>query len=178
MNFLIVEYERHHAEMLFRLSDKDGLLSQVGRAEVAEAIKKSRRIFAPSSTEDIAEIYRILQGRAKSYRRQFLVNEKDGYIIVPVADISYISSEAGMARLYLKSRKQYNVDLSLDYIESQLDPMLFFRATRRHIVNITSIQRITKWFNRKVKIQLSEYSETEIIISKEKVSLLRQWLDR
>ncbi len=128
-------------------------------------------------TKEMTKIVRLLQLSPIRYRKQFLVNEKDGYIIVPVAEISYISTEAGIVCLYLKSRKQYMVDRSLEEIERQLDPMMFFRATRQHIVSVSSILRISKWFNRKLKVILTEYPETEIIVSKEKVTRLKQWLD-
>ena len=154
------------------------LLKPIDKDELAEAIEKSKRLFAQSATNEIAEIYRLLQGKSEAYRQRFLVSEKDGYITVPTSEISYISTESGVVRLYLKNRKQYTVDMSLDDIDTQLDPMLFFRATRQHIVNISSVQRISNWFNRKIKIILSEYPDAEIVVGKEKVSRLKQWLDR
>lgn len=154
------------------------LLKPIEKDELAEAIDKSKRMYSSSSAKEIAEIYRLLQGKSEAYRQRFLVGEKDGYITVPTSDISYISTESGVVRLYLKNRKQYTVDMSLDDIDAQLDPMQFFRATRQHIVNISSVQRISNWFNRKIKIILSEYTDAEIVVGKEKVSRLKQWLDR
>ncbi len=154
------------------------LLKPIEKDELADAIEKSKRMFAPSATKEIAEIYRMLQGKTEAYRQRFLVSEKDGYITVPVSAISYISTETGVVRLYLKSGKQYTVDMSLDDIDTQLDPMQFFRATRQQIVNISSVQRISNWFNRKIKIILSEYPDAEIVVGKEKVARLKQWLDR
>ena len=83
-----------------------------------------------------------------------------------------------MACLYLKNKKQYHIDMALDDIDTQLDPMQFFRATRRQIVNISSVQRISNWFNRKIKIVLTGYPDVEIVVGKDKVSRLKQWLDR
>lgn len=67
--------------------------------------------------------------------------------------------------------------MSLDDIDAQLDPLQFFRATRQQIVNISSVRRISNWFNRKIKIILSEYPDTDIVVGKEKVTRLKQWLD-
>ena len=133
---------------------------------------------APSATKEIAEIYRLLQGKPEVYRQRFLVAEKDGYITVPVSEISYISTESGLACLYLKNKRQYHIDMSLEDIDTQLDPLQFFRATRQQIVNISSVQRISNWFNRKIKIILSEYPDAEIVVGKDKVARLKQWLDR
>ena len=68
--------------------------------------------------------------------------------------------------------------MSLDDIDAQLDPLQFFRATRQQIVNISSVQRISNWFNRKIKVILTDYPDVEIVVGKDKVSRLKQWLDR
>ena len=117
-------------------------------------------------------------GKPEVYRQRFLVAEKDGYITVPVSEISYISAESGLARIYLKNERQYHIDMALDDIDTQLDPLQFFRATRRHIVNISSVRRISNWFNRKIRIILTEYPDAEIVVGKDKVTRLKQWLDR
>ncbi len=154
------------------------LLKPIEKEELIDAIEKSKRLSAHSATREIAEIYRLLQQKPEAYRQRFLVAEKDGYITVAVSEISYISTELGLVRLFLKNERQHTVEISLDDIDAQLDPTQFFRATRQHIVNITSVKRISNWFNRKTKIILSEYPDTEIVVGKEKVSRLKQWLDR
>lgn len=154
------------------------LLKPIDKEEQVEAVEKSRRLMAPSTTKEIAEIYRLLQGKPELYRQRFLVAEKDGYITVPVSEISYNSAESGLARLYLRNGKHYHIDMALDDIDTQLDPMQFFRATRQQIVNISSVQRISNWFNRKIKIILTEYPDAEIVVGKDKVTRLKQWLDR
>lgn len=154
------------------------LLKPIDKDELIEAVEKSRRMFAPSATKEIAEIYRLLQGKSEVYRQRFLVAEKDGYITVPVSEISYIIAESGLAHLHLKNKKRYHIDMPLDDIGMQLDPMHFFRATRQLIVNISSVQRISNWFNRKIKIILTEYPDVEIVVGKDKVARLKQWLDR
>ena len=135
-------------------------------------------MIAPSATKEIAEIYRLLRGKPEVYRQRFLVVEKDGYFTVPVSEISYISAESRLARLYLKDKKQYHIDMALDDIDAQLDPLQFFRATRQQIVNISSVKRISNWFNRKIKIILTEYPDAEVVVGKDKVTRLKQWLDR
>lgn len=83
--------------------------------------------------------------------------------------------------LFLKNNKKYIVEKSIEEINSQLDqidPAQFFRVTRQYIVNITPVGRLTNWLNRKIKMILSEYPHTEIVISKEKVTRLKKWLDQ
>lgn len=153
------------------------LLKPIDKEELAQAVRKSKKLFSPAAKE-ISEIFRMLHDRDKAYRQRFLVVEKDGYTTVPVSEISYISTDSGVVRLFTKKGKQYPLDMTLDDIEAQLDPMCFFRATRQQIVNITSVKRISNWFNRKIKIIILEYPDTEIVVGKEKVTRFKQWLDR
>lgn len=154
------------------------LLKPIEKDELSEAIEKVRRMSSLSASKEIAEIYRLLQGKSVAYRQRFLIPDRDGYITVPVSEVSYVSTESGVTRLFLKNKKQHAVDISLDDIEAQLDPARFFRATRQQIVNVSSVQRISNWFNRKIKIILSDYPDAEIVVGKEKATRLKQWLDR
>ena len=155
------------------------LLKPIEKDELVEAIEKSRRVFTPNSaTKEIAEIYRLLQSKSEAYRQRFLIADRDGYITVPVSEIGYISAESGIARLFMKDRQQYTVEMSLDDIDAQLDPAQFFRATRQQIVNISSVRRISNWFNRRIKIIVAEYPDIEVVVGREKVVRLKQWLDR
>ena len=155
------------------------LLKPIEKDELVEAIEKSRRMFTPTSaTKEIAEIYRLLQSKSEAYRQRFLIADRDGYITVPVSEVSYISAESGIARLFMKNKQQYTVEMSLDDIDSQLDPAQFFRATRQQIVNISSVRRVSNWFNRRIKIIVAEYPDIEVVVGREKVVRLKQWLDR
>lgn len=49
------------------------LLKPIDKEELVEAVEKSRRLTAPSATKEIAEIYRLLQGKPEVYRQRFLV---------------------------------------------------------------------------------------------------------
>lgn len=141
------------------------LLKPVDRQELAKAIDKAVR---QHSSEKEGSLH---------YRHRFLVAERDGYLAIGVEMISYIHSEGGLTRLFLKDKRRFVVEQSLDELEKQLDPSAFFRANRQHIVHITSVKRLSNWFNRKTKVIIAEYPDKEIIISKEKTPGLKHWMD-
>lgn len=70
------------------------------------------------------------------------------------------------------------VAYSLNDIEAQLDPARFFRANRQYIIGIDSIERLSFHFNYKLSIHLKTYPDVNIIVSKEKTALLKEWIDR
>ena len=99
-------------------------------------------------------------------------------IAVSTDEIRYISAASGLAKLHLSEKRIFTIDLSLDEIERQLDPDLFLRVTRYHVVNVHAVERLTTWFGRKTKVQVADWPDAEIYVIKEKAPALKRWLDR
>lgn len=154
------------------------ILKPVDKDELSRAIEKSRRMSVHTGGSELSEIYRMLQKSSTPFRQRFLVVDKDGYMAVGVDKVRYISTDTGVVKIYLADNRRYTVEMSLDEIEQQLNPSNFFRATRQHIVNINAVQRISNWFNRKIKIKIKGYPDADIVVGKEKITRLKQWLDR
>jgi DNA-binding LytR/AlgR family response regulator len=66
----------------------------------------------------------------------------------------------------------------MDELEKQLNPDKFFRANRQFIINMESILFVGNYFGGKLIVRLKGYPEVEVIISKEKTSSLKDWIDR
>lgn len=167
-------------EYAIRAFDYNGicyLLKPIVTEELAAALRKAVDMRAGCMREDLDRLHSLVAGGNLQYRRRFLVSDKDGYFVVGSDAVSHIVSDDGVTRLYLKDRRTFAVDQSLDTLERQLDPAAFFRANRRHIVHIASVERLNTWFNRKMKVVIAGYPDAEIIVSKEKTTALKRWLD-
>lgn len=108
----------------------------------------------------------------------FLLPYRDGYISVQVKDISHIALDERNTLLCLNNGTSETVPYSLDELESQLNPDVFFRANRQYLIHIDSILSINNWFNSRLKIRLKKYPDVEIIVSRERAAELKGWLDR
>jgi DNA-binding LytR/AlgR family response regulator len=99
--------------------------------------------------------------------------------LMPVAteDIGYIYVENTITYVVQKDGKRSTTSESLDQIYSYLDEGSFFRANRQIIVAISAIDKIIKFGNSKLKIQVIPASEIDIIIGKNKAAAFKQWLD-
>jgi DNA-binding LytR/AlgR family response regulator len=99
--------------------------------------------------------------------------------LMPVAteDIGYIYVENTITYVVQKDGKRSTTSESLDQIYSYLDERSFFRANRQIIVAISAIDKIIKFGNSKLKIQVTPASEIDIIIGKNKAAAFKQWLD-
>ncbi len=130
----------------------------------ALALKKETNPNPKNTTEEVCK-QRIL-----TYVRNELVS-------ILITDIAYVYVENTITYIIRKDGKMATSNDSLDKIFSVLDEKLFFKTNRQFIVCITAIEKITKFENNKLKIQVKPKSEIDIIIGKNKASAFKQWLD-
>lgn len=65
---------------------------------------------------------------------------------------------------------------TMEELDQQLDPHLFFRANRQCIIHVNAIAQLHNHFNGKIKVALKN-SDMEVIVSREKAAALKQWMD-
>ena len=58
-----------------------------------------------------------------------------------------------------------------------LDPQRFMRVNRQYIVNASAVDKLSAWFQGKLRIYIKGFPDDEITVSKEKVSAVKRWLD-
>lgn len=112
------------------------------------------------------------------YRERFLIPHKaDEYLIVPVSDVSHIAIKDGLVRLCTHSGKVHSLGMTLEDAEAQLDPQRFLRVNRQYIVNTAAVEKLSTWFQGKLRVHLKGYPDEEIIVSKDKTAVVKRWLD-
>ena len=70
------------------------------------------------------------------------------------------------------------INQSLNDLEQQLNPDLFFRVNRQYMVNIDSIDKLANFFKYKMTISLHGFPDLRIVVSKDRLTQLKNWLDR
>ena len=68
--------------------------------------------------------------------------------------------------------------MTLEKLEEELDPDLFFRANRQFILHIDAIQRIETWFNGKLVVKTRPEADEKIVVSREKARSFKDWINR
>lgn len=114
----------------------------------------------------------------RKWRDHFLVHIFDGFKLIKTADVSYFFSENGVVRAFLSDGNSVTINQSLNDLEQQLNPDLFFRANRQYTVNIDSIDKLTNFFKYKMTISLHGFPDLRIVVSKDRITQLKNWLDR
>jgi two-component system response regulator LytT len=65
---------------------------------------------------------------------------------------------------------------TLDELQAHLDPSVFWRVHRSHLVNINKIKEIVPWFSRNVLLKMRDAKGTEIPVSRSQTKRLREYL--
>lgn len=184
----------HYAVQAFKCNSIDYLLKPIDKEELYAALAKVKP-YAPiasddsitdipptnrnfSTTDAIAQLLASVKSQNIRYRERFLIpHHADEYLIVPVSDVSHITIRDGVVRLCTLSSKTYALSMTLEEAESQLDPKRFMRVNRQFIVSAAAVTKLSTHFLGKIRIHVAAFPDIEIIVSKDKVSMVKHWLD-
>ena len=166
-----------YAVRAFKVNSIDYLLKPIDKEELQSALDKVNYI-KKKVVSDMEQLIHLFQERKTIYRKRFLIPKGNGYRTIVIEDIDYFFSELKISYLIIKANEKIVLQQTLDDLEDELDPDLFFRANRQYIINVNSIHMIQNGINGKLKIFLKKNQSNEVIVSKDKASLLKRWLDR
>jgi two-component system LytT family response regulator/two-component system response regulator LytT len=104
------------------------------------------------------------------------VRAGEKFVLVPAEDIVYVSlveDAITVVTYYLAGTSNYK---TLDELQSRLDPNVFWRVHRSHLVNINKIKEIVPWFSRNYVLRMKDSKGTEIPVSRTQTKRLRDHL--
>lgn len=171
----------HYAVQAFKFNSIDYLLKPVDEQELRDALERVKALqedISPSTTDAIAQLLESIKSQSIRYRERFLIPSRaDEYLVVPAAEVSHITIQDGVVRLFTMKGETHLLTLTLDQAEKELDPQRFMRVNRQFIVNAAAVEKLSNWFLGKMRVHLKGYPDTEIIVSKEKATSVKKWLD-
>ena len=166
-----------YAVKAFKYNSIDYLLKPIEEEELEQALKRYETFI-----ESIPFVGTAIEGllnyiQPKDYRKRFLLAHRDGYKAVLAEDILYFYTELGVNKAMLTNGSIEIVPQTLEELERQLDPKFFFRANRQFIIHIDSVKQVFNHFNGKLKLELKKNMDMEVIVSREKASVFKSWMD-
>jgi len=169
-----------YALRAFKTNSVDYLLKPVDEVELVAALEKFERLFSKTHTPTIemSSIQALLKAMAQpEYSSRFVIKTSQGLSYISVEEIAWFLSEGGLTYLVSKANKKHHLDYTLEQLEGLLDPKFFFRINRKMIVAIQSVQKVSDYFNSRVKITLQPApGDEDSVVSRERVKAFRSWL--
>jgi two-component system LytT family response regulator len=93
--------------------------------------------------------------------QQIFVKDGERCWFVTLKEVVLLESEGNYTRLFFGANRPL-VLRSLNYLEERLDPALFFRASRKHILNLKFIEGIDAWATGGFLVRLKGNFEVEM----------------
>ncbi len=171
-----------YALKAFKLNSIDYLLKPVDSNELEQSLEKyhnlNQQYIQSAPIQEIVTLLRDFRSNKKEYKSRFLVKIGDSLKAIPCTDIAYFYIEDQLVHLATHEGKRHIIDNSLDDLEQLLDPHLFNRINRQMIISARAIKSIHRWFNSRLKVELLPAFSEDVIVSREKVTDFKTWLDR
>jgi two-component system LytT family response regulator len=160
-----------YALKAFEVNALDYLLKPVEPKRLADAIQKLHFVESKESTSNGEHINRSLL----SENDQVFVKDGERCWFVKLSDIRLFESVGNYAKVFFGNNKPLILK-SLNALEERLDEKTFFRANRKHIVNLRMIDKIEPYFNGGLLLELKggekiEVSRRQTVKFKEMMSL-------
>ena len=180
----VTAYDQHAIEA-FEVNAVDYLLKPVEPARLARTITRVRGLVspAPRSGERRAalqadELERIadLVAQRRGRREPIAVKVGERLVLVQPQDIVFASLVDDVITVVTGRLHGAASCRTLDELQSHLDPDVFWRVHRSHVVNIHKIKEIVPWFSRNYILKMKDSRGTEIPVSRSQTKRLREYL--
>lgn len=143
-----------YAIKAFEVNALDYLLKPVQAVRLSDTIKKlSDRL---QEQKGPGEKLNVL-----AENDQVFVKDGERCWFVRLGDVRLLESEGNYVRLYFGQSKPL-ILRSLNYLDERLSNRIFFRASRKHIINLQWVENIESWFNGGLLVKLRGGEQVEI----------------
>lgn len=167
-----------YAIKAFELNSIDYLLKPVNETRLQNSIDKFRRLSQSQTPFDINSLIASIAAKETSYKKRFLINMGSKIKSIEIHDIALFFVLEKSTFLTTTEGKNYPVDFSLDKLEVMVDPDQFFRINRQAIVSYSAIKNISVYSKSRIKIDINQKNDIDLLVSTHKSHAFREWLDR
>src|ERR1700728_128103 len=167
-------YDQYAVEA-FRWEALDYLLKPVEKERLAESVARARRAFEERQhpADNLAE---PPASRPAVQRTKLLVKTNNRNLIIDAQDMIYATIDDGLITVVTSHFEGQSNYRTIEELQSNLDPELFWRVHRSFLVNINRIREVIPWFKSSFQLRMDDKKQTEIPVSRIQTKRLRALL--
>ena len=177
----VTAYDQHAIEA-FEVNAVDYLLKPVEGSRLELALQRARKRLgaersssAPPVNDQLERIVKMMADR-QVRREQVAVKVAERFMLVQADEIIYASLADESINIVTGQVTGTSNYRTLDELQARLDPDVFWRVHRSHLVNINKIKEIVPWFSRNYILRMKDAKGTEIPVSRSQTKRLREYL--
>jgi two-component system LytT family response regulator/two-component system response regulator LytT len=176
-----------HAIEAFEVNAVDYLLKPVDPARLEVAVDRARRRISSDRSMDRgdgapgyinAQLEKIVQlvTERQNRRERLAIKVGERFLLVQAEEVIYASLADEAITVVTNQHAGTSNYRTLDELQARLDPSVFWRVHRSHLVNINKIKEIVPWFSRNYILRMKDAKATEIPVSRTQTRRLREYL--
>ncbi|HZY25939.1 MAG TPA: LytTR family DNA-binding domain-containing protein, partial [Bacteroidales bacterium] len=156
----------------------DYLLKPIEEGLLNSAFTKFKKLYADKDPFQ-RDFKQLLFEFRNQFKSRFLIKIGEKYRSVPIGEISHFHINERSVFLSDLQGKDYGIDYSLEQLQTMLDPRKFFRINRECIVNLESIALMYSYSSSRLQLTLKNMEKSDLfVVSRDKVSEFKRWIDR
>ena len=169
-----------YALQAFKLNSIDYLLKPIDEEELEAAVKKfmARAPQKQNVQLNFDDIKKLLTNPVeREYKKRFTTKIGQHIKMITVDEIECFYSENKGTYAHTINGRNYLLDTTLEQMEGEIAPEVFFRINRKFYVNINAIKDIISYTNSRLQLKLNSYKELDVIVARERVRDFKLWLE-
>ncbi len=173
-HFILTTAFDQYAVEAFRLQALDYLLKPVDKERLAESITRAKRVFEEKQSAEKAAAEPAKT--TVQQRTKLLVKANNRNLIVDAQDMVYATIDDGTITVVTSHFEGQSNYRTIEELQSNLDPNVFWRVHRSFLVNINKIREVIPWFKSSFQLKMDDKRQTEIPVSRIQTRRLRTLL--
>lgn len=161
----------------FKYNGVDYLLKPIVKNDLKTALEKFKKNVTRNGHTTTENLEHLKQLFHKEYKHRFMVKVGNQFRSFNVEDIAYFKSHEGLICLFTHSGQSYPIEYTIDQLENILNPIHFFRINRKFMVSVKAVVEIHSYFNSRLLLKLLPKEEDQVIVSRERTTNFKRWLD-
>lgn len=161
----------------FQLFSIDYILKPVTAKSLAAALNKYKNLsaaFSPHNYELLIE--QVKDNFLNNYKSRFLAKVGKRLFFVPAEEVAFFWADNKIVYLTDREGNRFVINATIDKLESELNPKDFFRVNRSTIIHAGVLEQVKPYPNNRLKVELRNLRNAdEIIISRERVNVFKEW---
>jgi two-component system, LytTR family, response regulator LytT len=180
-----------YAVRAFEVNAVDYLLKPFDRARLQQTIDKARartqseesEAIAPSTDARLDSLLKLLEQQTGALPTPLQKPQQTGKVVVRAQqrlllidqkEICFASTDDGAIRIVTQAIEGTSNCRTLEELMDQLDPEMFWRAHRSHVVNIEHIREVVPWFKSSYQLRMDDKKQTGLPVSRSQTKRLRE----
>lgn len=161
----------------FKVNSIDYLLKPIDEKELGQAVEKYRQLYDKKENGFSEKIMKLMQEmNSARFKERLLIKRGQQLSYLKTESTAYCYADGKLCYAVDFSSNKYLLESNLSQLEEQLQPNKFYRINRHLLINIEAVSKVHVWLGGRLKLELLPSTNSDTVVSRERVNGFKEWL--